>query len=171
MTAQAMRIAGYLQDNLPGQRNVSVVYPDGTPPSRAEVRQFALRFGAAVDPAGVLADARAGRIERTQLETLQALWPREYDAIRAGVIQELGGGRATPQTRQRMSLLFGFPSGVDPALGPRTRAVVAAARGAQESRARAPRGSGMNRQRLPSTATMQPAGMAALSLGAQIGAP
>jgi hypothetical protein len=171
MTAQAMRIAGYLQDNLPGQRNVSVVYPDGTPPSRAEVRQFALRFGAAVDPAGVLADARAGRIERTQLETLQALWPREYDALRAGVIQELGGGRATPQTRQRMSLLFGFPSGVDPALGPRTRAVVAAARGAQESRARAPRGSGMNRQRLPSTATMQPAGMAALSLGAQIGAP
>lgn len=171
MTAQAMRIASYLQDNLPGQRNVSVVYPDGTPPSRAEVRQFALRFGAAVDPAGVMADARMGRLERTQLETLQALWPRDYDALRAGVIQELGTGRATPQTRQRMSLLFGFGSEVDPALGPRTRAIVAAARAAQEKAQPAPSSPGMNRQRLPSTATMQPAGMAALQLGQQIGAP
>lgn len=171
MTAQAMRIAGYLQDNLPGQRNVSVVYPDGTPPSRAEVRQFALRFDAAVNPSGVMADARMGRLERTQLDTLYALWPREYDALRAGVIEELGKGQATPQTRQRMSLLFGFGSEVDPALGPRTRAVVAAARAAQQEQAPAPSSPGMNRQRLPSTATMQPAGMAALSLGQQIGAP
>lgn len=171
MTAQAMRVAAYLQVNLPGQRNVSVVYPEGTPPSRAEVRQFALRFDAAVNPAGVMADARAGRLERVQLDTLQALWPREYDALRAGVIQELGKGAATPRTRQRMSLLFGFGSEVDPALGPRTRAVVAAARAAQEAQTPPPSSPGMNRQRLPSTATMQPAGMAALSLGQQIGAP
>lgn len=170
MTAQAMRIASYLQDNLPGQRNISVVYPDGTPPSRAEVRQFALRFDAAVNPAGVMADARMGRLERTQLDTLYALWPREYDALRAGVIEELGKGAATPQTRQRMSLLFGFGSDVDPALGPRTRAVVAAARAAQEQQVPSPSSPGMNRQRLPSTATMQPAGIAALSLGQQIGA-
>lgn len=172
MTQQAMKIAAYLQDNLPGQRNVSVVYPDGTPPSRAEVRQFALRFDAAVNPAGVLADGRAGRLERTQVDTLQALWPKEYDALRAGVLEELGKGKATPQTRQRMSLLFSFPSGVDPALGARTRAIVAAARGAQDAAKKpAPSSPGMNRQRLPSTATMQPAGMAALSLGQQIGSP
>jgi hypothetical protein len=168
MTAQAMRIAGYLQDNLPGQRNVSVVYPDGTPPSRAEVRQFALRFGAAVDPASVMADARMGRLERVQLDTLAALWPDEYDSLRVGVLQELGKGGASPRIRQRMSLLFSFPSGVDPALGPRTRAVVAAARAAQDEQAPAPSSPGMNRQKLPSTATMQPAGMAALSLGQQI---
>ncbi len=171
MTGQAMRIAGYLQDNLPGQRNVSVVYPDGTPPSRAEVRQFALRFGAAVDPAGVMADARMGRLERIQVDTLFAVWPQEYDALRAGVIQELGKGSATPRTRQRMSLLFSFGSEVDPALGPRTRAVVAAARGAQKEQAPPTSSPGMNRQRLPSTANMQPAGMAALSLGQQIGSP
>jgi hypothetical protein len=168
MTAQAMRIAGYLQDNLPGQRNVSVVYPDGTPPSRAEVRQFALRFGAAVDPAAVMADARMGRLERVQLDTLAALWPQEYDSLRVGVLQELGKGGASPRIRQRMSLLFSFPSGVDPALGPRTRAVVAAARAAQDEQAPATSSPGMNRQNLPSTATMQPAGMAALSLGQQI---
>lgn len=168
MTAQAMRIAAYLQDNLPGQRNVSVVYPDGTPPSRAEVRQFALRFDAATNPAGVMADARMGRLERTQVDTLLAVWPQEYDALRAGVIEELGKGKATPQTRQRMSLLFSFPTGVDPALGARTRAVVAAARGAQDAKTPAPSSPGMNRQRLPSTATMQPAGMAALNLGSQI---
>lgn len=171
MTAQAMRVASYLQDNLPGQRNVSVVYPDGTPPSRAEIRQFALRFDAAVNPAGVMADARSGRLERVQLDTMQALWPREYDALRAGVLEQLGKGSATPRTRQRMSLLFAFGSEIDPALGPRTRAVVAAARGAQEAKTPPPSSPGMNRQRLPSTATMQPAGMAALSLGAQIGAP
>lgn len=171
MTAQAMRIAGYLQDNLPGQRNVSAVYPEGTPPSRAEVRQFALRFGAAVDPAGVMADARAGRLERTQLDTLYAVWPREYDALRAGVIQELGTARATPRTRQRMSLLFGFPSDVDPALGPRTRAVVAAARAAQGATKPAPSSPGMNRTKLPSSAGLTPGGMASLQLGQQIGGP
>jgi hypothetical protein len=70
-----------------------------------------------------------------------------------------------------MSLLFGFPSGVDPALGPRTRAVVAAARADQDEQAPPPSSRGMNRSKLPSSAGLTPGGMASLQLGQQIGGP
>lgn len=169
MTEQAFRVVGYLQAHLPGRRTVSVVYPEGTPPSRAEVRQFALRWEAAVNPSTVMADARAGRLERVQLDALKELWPREYDGIYTGVLQELGTGQVTPQTRQRMSLLFGFGSEVDPALGPRTRAIVAAARSAQEQQTPPPSASSPpSGKSLPSNAGNSPAGMQSLQLGQQL---
>lgn len=168
MLQQAMRVHDYLQRHLPGQRNRSVVYPNGTPASRMEIRQFALRFTAATDPASVFEDAKAGRLQKVQLDTLQELWPREYDGLRAEVIAELGSGKATTRSRTHLSLLFGFGSGVDPALGPRTRAVVAAARAEQEaSLAKAP-SSPPGGASMPSVQSAQPAGMAALNLGAQM---
>lgn len=168
MMVQAMKVHDYLQRHLPGQRNRSVVYPNGTPASRMEIRQFALRFTAATDPASVLEDAKAGRLQKVQLDTLQELWPREYDGLRAEVIAELGSGKATTRARTNISLLFGFGSGVDPALGPRTRAVVAAARAEQEAAlAKAPT-SPPGGATMPSVQSAQPAGMAALNLGAQM---
>jgi hypothetical protein len=169
MAAKASQVYTYLQAHRPGRRNVSVVYPKGTPASQAEMRMFAKRYTAAVDPASVHADARAGRLEKVQVDTLQALWPREYDALRAGVLQELGTGKASTNIRQRMSILFGFGSEIDPALGPRTRAVVAAARAEQDSQrqsAPAPRPPASGR--MPSTQTLTPGGMSALQLGQQL---
>lgn len=170
MTEQAFKVVSYLQENMPGRRTVSAVYPEGTPPSRAEVRTFALKWEAATNPAGVLADARMGRAERVQFDALKQLWPREYDGLRAAVTQELGTGQATPLTRQRMSLLFGFGSEVDPALGPRTRAIVNAARAAQDAQKPPPSSSGgaTSAKKLPSTAGLTPGGMGALQLGQQL---
>jgi hypothetical protein len=163
---QATRVTVYLQNHLPGRRNVSVVYPKGTGASRMEVRHFALRFTAATDPSSVMADARAGRLERVQVETLQELWPREYETLRLAALEELGKGKPTTNTRQRLSLLFNFGSGVDPALGARTRAVVMAARAAQESKASSqPSPSASQRQSLPSKAGLTPGGIASLQLG------
>lgn len=169
MQAQAMRVVAYLQQYIPGRKNVSVVYPEGSTPSRAEIRQFALRWEAATDPSSVMADARMGRLERAQVETLQAVWPRDYDRLRAAVIQELGSGRADTHTRQRISLLFDFGSDVDPALGKRTRAIVAAARAAQEQKAKPAASSpAMSRKSLPSKAGLTPGGMSSLQLGQQM---
>ena len=168
-TIQATKVVAYLQENMPGRRNVSVVYPNGTPASQMEIRQFALRFTAATDPASVLADARAGRLQKVQLDTLQALWPREYDGLRAETLQALGTGKASTNTRQRVSLLFDFGSGVDPALGSRTRAIVAAARQAEE--AQQPAGSGGAPKASTSkavSAANTPAGIGALQLGQQL---
>jgi hypothetical protein len=108
-------------------------------------------------------------LERAQLEALQALWPRDYDALRVGVLEELGAGRATTNTRQRMSVLFGFGSEIDPALGPRTRAIVAAARAEQEAQTPAASGGQPSAAAAKrATATATPAGLAALQLGSQI---
>jgi hypothetical protein len=168
MVVQATRVVAYLQQHMPGRRNVSVVYPNGTPASSMEIRQFALRFTAATDPASVSADARAGRLQKVQLDTLQALWPREYDGLRAEALQALGNERATTNTRQRLSLLFGFGSGVDPALGPRTRAVVAAARAAQEDQQTTAGGTPSAGTSKAVAAAQTPAGIGALQLGAQL---
>lgn len=163
---QAVRIVAYLQEHLPGRRNVSVVYPNGTGASKMEIRQFALRFTAATDPASVMADARAGRLQKVQLDTLQALWPREYDGLRAEVLQALGSGKALPNTRQRISILFGFGSGVDPALGSRTRAIVQAARAAQaQAQQRVPSAPARASTSRAVAAANVPAGLASLQLG------
>lgn len=168
-TIQATKVVAYLQEHMPGRRNTSVVYPNGTPASSMEIRQFALRFTAATDPASVQADARAGRLQKVQLDTLQALWPREYDGLRAEVLQQLGTGKASTNTRQRMSLLFNFGSGVDPALGARTRAIVQAARAAQLEQS--PEGGGGQPGANTSKAVAAgntPAGMASLQLSQQL---
>jgi hypothetical protein len=167
MLQQAMRVHDYLQRHMPGQRNRSVVYPHGTPPSRMEVRQFALRFTAATDPASVFEDAKAGRLQKVQLDTLQELWPREYEALRAEVLVALGSGQATTRSRQLMSLLFDFGSGVDPALGARTRRIVAAAR-KEQGATQQPAASPPTSSTMPSAQSLQPGGMAALNLGAQL---
>ncbi len=169
MVAQASRIVSYLQEHMPGRRNTSVVYPNGTPASQMEIRQFALRFTAATDPASVNDDARAGRLQKVQLDTLQELWPREYADLRAETLQALGSGKASTNTRQRMSLLFDFGSGVDPALGSRTRAIVQAARAAQESQKPEADSSAPAARTSKAVASANtPAGIGALQLGSQM---
>lgn len=169
MIAQAVKVAGYLSEHMPGRRNVSVVYPQGTPASSMEIRQFAYRFTAATDPASVFLDARAGRLQKVQVDTLQALWPGEYEDLRTEVLTALGSGKVTTRGRQHASLLFGFDSAVDPALGTRTRQVVALAREAQEAqKSAAPSSPAMSRSKLPSSAAQTPGGISALELGQQM---
>lgn len=170
MTQQALAIVSYLQTVLPGQRNVSVAYPHGTPASAVEMRQFALYAGAALDPNSVLADARAGRLRREQVVTLQKLWPKTYDGLRTSVLEELGNG-STTVSRQRMNILFGFGSSVDPALGPRVSALVAAARKDQGApKQGASGGPTMTSESPPSKAGLTPSGMSALQLGPSLDA-
>lgn len=164
--AQAAKVHEFLQAEIPKPRGVSVARPQGTPASPLEIRTYALKFGAATDPQSVMADARAGRLRREQADTLQKLWPDEYNQLRQDVIQQLGHGSSTA-TRQRMNLLFGLDASIDPALGMRTRRLVAAARvksqqaqvgGSKPNSSFAPKSP-------PSQAGQMPAGEAALQLG------
>jgi hypothetical protein len=163
MAEQAFKISAFLQEKMPKPRGVSVARPNGTPPSPLEMRQYALFAMSATDPGSVMADAKAGRLRREQVETLQRLWPGRYNALRNAVVEQLGQG-STTVTRQRMNLLFGFKSSIDPALGPTVTAMVNAARdnkGAPKSAA-AP---GIQSAKPPSSSSMTPGGQASMQLG------
>lgn len=169
MTAKAVEISNYLQEQMPKPNGVSVARPQGTPPSPMAIRQYALKFSAATSPSSVMADARAGRLRREQVETLKQLWPDEYSGLRQHVLEQLGRG-STTQTRQRMNLLFGFDSSVDPALGARVRGIVAAARKSAAAQLGPSKpNSSYAPQTPPSQAGMMPAGEAALQLGPSLG--
>lgn len=163
MTTQALNISAFLQQKLPPARGVSVARPDGTPASPLEMRQFALYATAAVDPSSVMADARAGRLRKEQVDTLQALWPSEYQGLRMAVIEQLGQG-STTVTRQRMNLLFGFGSSIDPALGPKITAMVNAARDASKQGGQSASPPGISSQALPSAKSMTPGGLDSMQL-------
>lgn len=164
VATQALRISQFLQAKMPGRRNVSVAYPNGTPASPLEIRQFALFFTAATDPDSVKADARAGKLRREQVQTLKELWPAEYDGLRNSVLEEIGKGKTTTVTRQKMNLLFEFGNSVDPALGPRVSALVAAAR-EKQAKTQPPSSPGITRSSLSSKQNLTPGGMSALQIG------
>lgn len=159
---QAFKVNSFLQAHFPGQRNVSAVYPNGTPTGSAEQRQFALFYSAALDPQSVLADARAGKVRQEQVATLRELWPDEYTGLRTEVIQQLGSGKATAATRTRLNALFQLGKmGADPAMSPFVSALVAQGRAK-----RAPPGaSKMTARSAPSKAGLTAGGMSALQLG------
>lgn len=163
LAAQAFKIYNFLQDKIPGARGKSIARPNGTPVSPLQLRTFALYATAAVDPASVLQDAKLGRLRREQVETLKALWPKDYEGLRNEVVQQLANGRSTTTTRQRMNLLFGFGSSIDPALGPTVSKIINAARDAQKQ----PSGgsSGISASTPPSIKSQVPAGESALQLG------
>lgn len=162
MVEQAFKIQSFLAAKLPGQRNVSVAYPNGTPAGADEIRSFALYYAAATDPKSVLADARSGKLRKEQVDTLQQLWPLEYAGLRNNVLQELGSGKPTAAVQQRMSLLFGFGGSVNPAFGANVSGLMAAASAARAQRPRAP---GIHRAALKSQSGLLPAGQANLQLG------
>lgn len=164
MADQAFKVASFLQEKLPRVRGASVARPNGTPVSPLQLRTYALYATAAMDPGSALADAKAGRLKREQVEALQRLWPTEYAGLRNAVIETLGSG-STTVTRQKLNLLFGLGSSVDPALGPKVRAMVEAARAGKQKQAQAPAAPGISSQTLPSTATDAPAGQTAMQLG------
>lgn len=166
---QATKVQRYLVQNLPRRRGVSVARPNGSPPTPLEMRSWILRFTAATDPESVMADARAGRLRREQVDTLKALWPREYDELRNAIVEEFGSGRSTPATRQRLSLLFELDGSIEPALGSRVRTFVAQARQRQQQ-AQPAKAPSMNRSSLVSQNNLAPGGMQATQLGMNIGA-
>jgi hypothetical protein len=169
MTAKALETQRFLRSKLPPRRGVSVARPEGSPPSPLEMRQYALFHTAALDPESVWADARAGRLRREQVETLKVLHTDEYQDMRNMVIAELGNGRSTAATRQRLSLLFELGGSIEPALGPRARAIVEQARQQVPKRAE-PSAPSLTRAEPRSKTSMTPGGMASAQLGMNMGA-
>lgn len=126
--AQAMKVATYLQSELPPQRGVSVTRPNGIPTSTLEARTYALKYTTALDPSTAFDDAKRGKLRHEQVATLQAVSPELYDDLKQQTLTEMGSGRSTIVQRQRADLLFGFGSALDPAFSPALSAAAAQGR-------------------------------------------
>lgn len=128
LAARTLQMATYLQSQLPPQRGVSVARPNGLPPSSLEVRTYALKAMAAMEPSTAFDDAKRGKLRHEQVDALKATAPELYDDLRQQTLEAMTAGKSTIQQRQRADLLFGFNSALDPAFSLRLSAAAEAMR-------------------------------------------
>lgn len=158
--AHAMKVATYLQAELPPQRGVSVTRPNGLPPSSLEARTYALKYQTALDPSTAFDDAKRGQLRHEQVDTLKIVSAELYDELRAETLNAMAVGRSSVQQRQRADLLFDFGSALDPAFSP---AISAAASQARMAKPTSAPGSAPDKTSIPDGLTA--GGINALNLG------
>lgn len=119
LTAQTFKVVQFLQSKLPATIGASLSRPEGTPPNMLAVKQFALYYSAATQPATVLRDLANNRARREQVDTLRELWPDTYQGLKSQVIGEMSQQRPTVAQRLRLDLLFDFGDALDAGLSNR----------------------------------------------------
>jgi hypothetical protein len=104
-TAQGIR---YMRDNLPAGISTTLMYPNGTPPSRSALREWATMWNTVTDPSTVLDDINNGTAVPLQMQTLRDVHPDIYDQLRADVIEQVGTHfQSVPtSTKAQLDLLF-----------------------------------------------------------------
>lgn len=104
-TAEKVR---YMRENLPPGLQVSLLYPNGTPPSRSALRDFATQWNTVMDPESVLHDIDAGTATPLQMTTLKGSDPDLYDQLRGDVIEQVGThfAQVPMSTKLQLDILF-----------------------------------------------------------------
>lgn len=108
----AGRAAGdraFLQQRLPVNSNPTFMRPDGNPPSRDQIEDFAMYWNALKDPMRVVSNIGSARVQ--ELQTLQERRPRLYERTQMRVLQkiaaaQLAGKPLDDALLMRLSLLF-----------------------------------------------------------------
>lgn len=132
----AFKTREFLRSKLPGASNPTLMNPNGIPPDRHAVRKWALYYSAAMAPATAFEDLRSGRGRIEQVETLKALYPQRYGALRNEIVTAIAAGaRPTVSQRARLSLLFDLGGELDPLF---STTVAGAADRARQARAQPP---------------------------------
>ncbi len=107
----AARTAGkirYLRENLPPGLQVSLLYPNGTPPSQSALREWATQWNTVMDPETVLHDIDNGTATPLQMKTLKESDPDLYEQLRGDCIEQVGTHfKDVPtSTKLQLDLLF-----------------------------------------------------------------
>jgi hypothetical protein len=123
VVSQTYKVASFLQSKIPGTIGASLSRPEGTPPNPLAIKQFALYYSAATEPATVLTDLTNNRARKEQVDTLKELWPEAYDELKLSVVKQMSQGRPTVAQRIRLDLLFDFGDGLDAGLSNRLAAM------------------------------------------------
>ncbi len=107
----AARTAGkirYLRENLPPGLQVSLLYPNGTPPSQSALREWATQWNTVMDPETVLHDIDNGTATPLQMKTLKESDRDLYEQLRGDCIEQVGTHfESVPtSTKLQLDLLF-----------------------------------------------------------------
>lgn len=107
-SAQMQRALGYLTQNLPPSTAASLISPRGLPPSREQVRDFAVLWNSVTAPETVLEALAEGTATPKQIEALKAVHPGVYEQVRLDVMNEIARAptRLPTQTKIWLDLLF-----------------------------------------------------------------
>ena len=109
LATRMVQATAYLTENLPAGVSVSMMYPDGMPPSESAVRDFAVRWNSVMDPATVVDDLAAGVCEPQQWEALLEVHPDIALDVQTAMTVELAQAyEDVPiQTKIWLDLIFG----------------------------------------------------------------
>jgi hypothetical protein len=100
-TAQKIR---YLREHMPPGITVSLLYPDGTPPPRSALRDWATQWNTVMNPESVLQDIDQGTATPLQMKTLKESDPDLYEQLRSDCIEQVGTHFANVPTATKLQL-------------------------------------------------------------------
>lgn len=105
-TSQKLR---FVKENLPPGLQASLLYPNGTPPSQSDLRDFATLWNTVWEPETVLHDLRSGSATQQQMAILKQSDPDLYDQLRGDIVEMVGANfqHVPTSTKVQLDLLLG----------------------------------------------------------------
>jgi hypothetical protein len=115
--------AGYLIQTAPaGTNRLDSLTPHLESPqvSDGEIQKWADRWSGVQAPLSILDDLKAGKLSRAKVEAVKAVYPRLYEAIRWGVMDQMSRARVKPpyQTRLQLDTLLELNGAAEPSVAP-----------------------------------------------------
>lgn len=122
LAGNATKAREFLLEKMPPNVSPSMVRPEGYPPSREAIEEWAVYWDAVKRPAAVLANIRSA--SAAQLETVERLFPRAYERTLQRLIERIGtaeqsGRPLDDNLLMRMSMLFPVDGAVSPSFSHR----------------------------------------------------
>ena len=107
ISAHTAKTRQFLLERMPANLAVSMLNPQGYPPSRDAIEDWAEYVVATTDPNSIMRSLSRGDITVQQVETLQELYPRRYEALQGKLIEKIAGNtELDDQFLMRMNRLF-----------------------------------------------------------------
>ena len=94
----------FVRENLPPGLQASLLYPNGTPPSQSDLRDFATLWNTVMDPETVIQDINAGTATGQQMQILKKSDRDLYDQLRGDIIEMVGTHFKDVPTSTKVSL-------------------------------------------------------------------
>jgi hypothetical protein len=118
LSGRAAGDRAFLLQRMPANVSVSMMRPEGYPPSRDAIEDWAIYWNALRDPMHVVSNIRSARVQ--ELQTLQERRPRLYERLQQRVIEKVSAAQTAGKPLDdallmRLNLLFNLDGAGSPA--------------------------------------------------------
>lgn len=103
LTTRTLAAIQYVTQNIPAGIAITLQYPNGTPPSRDALREFAVLWNTVFDPMTVMDDIEARTATPAQIRHLKAVHPDLAEGLYLALIEEMS---ADPGATSANSKIF-----------------------------------------------------------------